>query len=55
MKNLKFIVAIVGITLATFGSTSSLYARPVRWMCKGYGVCGYSPDLDVITGDLVAI
>ena len=59
MKNyLKFIVAVFGITVATFG-TAQVRAGNGRTVtigggenvtCKGSGDCGYTPDCQVITG-----
>lgn len=50
-KNLKFLVAIVGITVATFGSiTNAKIAANVT--CKSYGTCGTADNGATITGQV---
>lgn len=51
MKKIKFIVAIVGITLATFGSIKESYARERTW-CVGGGTCGTTPTGGTILGSV---
>lgn len=52
MKNyLKFIVAIVGVTVASFGSISKANARvQANVKCTGGGSCGYMGDCTPIEG-----
>jgi hypothetical protein len=62
MKNyLKLIIAVFGITLATFGSIPNMTAqREVgdlsgnNVVCKGSGDCGYTPDCQPIIGTQVS-
>lgn len=46
MKNyLKFMVAIVGITVATFGTITNANAKiAANVTCKGGGTCGWTGD-----------
>ena len=53
MKNyLKFVVAVVGITVATFGSISKANAKVAKdsISCKSYGTCGTSNSGATIEG-----
>ncbi len=56
MKNyFKFMVAIFGITFATFGSISNANAARTQDLndnvrCTGDGDCGYTPDCKPIKG-----
>lgn len=55
MKNyFKFMVAIFGITVATFGSISKVNAANTlandNVRCVGDGDCGYTPDCKPIVG-----
>ncbi len=52
MKNyLKFIVAIVGVTVASFGTISKANAKVRENVCcKGAGDCGYTSDCTPISG-----
>lgn len=53
MKKLKFIVAIVAITLATFGSISNVNARKdERTWCVNGGSCGTTPTGQTISGSV---
>ncbi len=54
MKNyLKFVVAIVGVTVATFGAISSAKAKVREDVtCKSYGTCGTSNSGATITGQV---
>lgn len=53
-KNLRFIVAVLGITIATFGTITQSYAKsvaPENGHCKpGPSICGYTPDCQEIYG-----
>ena len=52
MKNLKFVVAIVGITVATFGNIVKTNAkpRPSAGDCLSYGFCGTTNEGATIEG-----
>ena len=52
MKNyLKFVVAVVGVTIATFGTISNAHAKArANVCCKGGGSCGYTSDCTEIVG-----
>jgi|GEM_PF-6546556 hypothetical protein len=54
MKNyMKFMVAVCGITVATFGSISNASAATeiaTNVRCTGDGDCGYTPDCKPIKG-----
>lgn len=51
MQKLKFIVAIFGITIATFGTISNAKAKVnANVTCTGKGHCGYTPTCDEIIG-----
>ncbi len=52
MKKIKFIVAIVGITLATFGSVKESFARQRSVKCVGGGSCGTTPEGNNISGSV---
>lgn len=52
-KNLKFLVAIVGITVATFGSITNANAKiAANVTCKSYGTCGTADNGATITGQV---
>ncbi len=55
MKNyLKFVVAIVGVTVASFGAINNAQARKMQdsgnVCCKGAGSCGYTGSCEPISG-----
>ena len=50
MKNLKFIVAVVGFTVATLGGVTKANAKPQNVRCLGDGDCGWTPTCDKING-----
>ncbi|GEM55655.1 hypothetical protein [Flavobacterium branchiophilum] len=51
MKNyLKFVVAVFGVTIATFGSTNVKAKAQENVTCSGAGHCGWTPDCREITG-----
>ena len=51
-KHVKFIVAIVGMTLAVIGTTYKATAKGQEGLkeCKDGGVCGTTPDNCTIVG-----
>ena len=55
MKNLKFVVAIVGITVATFGTSYNAHAKQGLIACKGAGTgCGYDANGNYFEGNLTS-
>ena len=53
MKNyLKFVVAVVGVTIATFGAINNAHAKKMadNVRCTGGGSCGYMGDCTPIEG-----
>lgn len=51
MKNyLKFVVAVFGVTVATFGSINTNAKVNANVTCSGPGMCGYTPDCQEIYG-----
>lgn len=52
-KNFKFIVAVLGITIAAFGSISvNAKTAPSNVTCaKSTALCGYTPTCEEIKGD----
>lgn len=51
MNKIKFIVAVIGITLATFGSIKQVHARERVW-CVAGGQCGTTASGQNIVGSV---